>query len=304
MAVATTTGNETTRRIVLDVEGLRCAGCVSSVQKALEATNGVESASVNLPLGQAVAALSRADISEQVLLDAVERAGYRASLAKRMTADSFGDRERTELRTWRWRMLVGITLLVPLVFVERMGLMSGFRLSWLQFALATPIQLFVGGPFFRGAWHRLRYFSANMDTLVALGTGTAYAAGLFELATSTSGMMFVDAAMILTFISCGKYMEAKAKGQTSSAIRGLLELSPDDVAIERHGSLDIIPVKHAVTDEMMVIRSGERVPLDGVLVSGCSSVDESWLTGESLPVAKRSHQLSPLPVESAEPPAG
>lgn len=287
MAAATTSDLETTSRVLLDIEGMHCAGCVSSVQSALEATTGVESASVNLTLGQAAVTISRPLDSAQPLLDAVELAGFRAAVATRLSAATLNDREHAELQTWRLRMLVGVVLLVPLVLIGRTGLIRGTALAWSQLMLSIPIQLYVGWPFFRGALQRLKHFSANMDTLVALGTGTAYCAGLFELVTSSSGMMFVDAGMILTFISCGKYMEAKAKGQSSNAIRKLLELAPDEVAILRQDTIDVIPATHAMIDDVMVIRPGERVALDGTVLSGNSNVDEAWLTGESLPVEKQ-----------------
>lgn len=275
-------------RVLLDVDGMHCAGCVASVQRALEATSGVASASVNLTLGQAAVSLTPGSpATTEELVGAVDQAGYEASLAEVLSPDSLHDREQAELVTWRRRMIVGVLLLIPLVFIGRFMDIDGATLAWWQFALATPIQVYVGWPFFLGAWRRLKHLSANMDSLVALGTGTAYSAGVFQLLTTASGMMFVDAGMILTFLSCGKYMEAKAKGRASDAIRKLLELAPDQAAVDRDGKVEIVAARHVLLDEVIVIRPGERIALDATVVSGSSSVNEAWLTGEPLPVDKQ-----------------
>ena len=286
MTATTTPHHQPDSRVLLDVEGMHCAGCVSAVQQALEATAGVSSATVNLTLGQAAVATSPGT-SMARLIEAIEESGYQATPATIVSAETMDAREEAEVVQWRVRMLVGIVLLVPLVMIGRVALLEGSALAWVQFALATPIQLYVGWPFFSGAARRLKYRAANMDTLVALGTGAAYSAGLYELLAHSRGMMFVDAGMILAFISCGKYMEAKAKGRASDAIRKLLELAPDTIAVEQDGQVESKVVAAATIDEVMLVRGGERVALDGIVVAGSSSVDESWLTGEAIPVEKQ-----------------
>ena len=286
MPVATPPHHDLDARVLLDVEGMHCAGCVATVQRALEDLDSVSSATVNLTLGQA-AVSTKPGTSAAKLIEAIQNSGYHATPASNVSAETLEAREEAEVATWRWRMLTGVLLLIPLVAIGQIALLEGSALAWCQFALATPIQLYVGWPFFAGAIRQVKYRAANMDTLVALGTGTAYSAGLYELLMHSRDMMFVDAGMILAFISCGKYMEAKAKGRASDAIRKLLELARDTVAVERDDKVESKRVADAEINDVMIIRAGERVPLDGVVVSGYSSIDESWLTGEAMPIEKQ-----------------
>lgn len=273
-------------RLLLDVEGMHCASCVANVQRAIEAVPGVASASVNLTLRQAAIELN-ADVDRQAIIAAVTNAGYQASVPLAELSKSFRDREQAELAGWRRRMIVGISLLVPMILIVRLSPLEPMTGAWRQFLFATGIQFYVGGPFLLGAWRRLKHKSANMDTLVALGTSTAYVAGIFHVVMHASGMMFVDAGMILTFVTCGKYLEAKAKGRASDSIHKLMSLAPDTAAVERDAQVETIPTRQVNVDDVIVVRPGERVPLDGSILSGFGSVDESWLTGESLPVEKK-----------------
>jgi len=271
--------------VVLAVEGMHCAGCVANVERALEAVPGVAAARVNLTLRQAAVDFNEALASREQLIEAISRAGYSATEARSLS--SLREQESAELSAWRWRMVVGLTLLLPMMLVGYVAGLPPAAVAWCQFLLATPLQIYLGWPYFAGAWRRFRHGGANMDSLVALGTGTAYTAGLFELLGHGHGMMFMDAGMILVFITVGKYLEAKAKGRASDAVRKLIDLAPADAAVERAGSVAVVPVQSVLLDETVVVRPGERIPLDGVVTSGYSGVDESWLTGESLPVEKQ-----------------
>ncbi|MBI2479159.1 MAG: copper-translocating P-type ATPase [Planctomycetia bacterium] len=223
----------------------------------------------------------------QAIIAAVTNAGYRASIPIAEVSKSFRDREQAELADWRLRLVLGIALLVPLMLVSHWTSLDPKIRAWCQFALATPLQFYVGWPFLIGACRRLKHKSANMDTLVALGTGTAYAAGIYHLIAHASGMMFVDAGMIVTFITCGKYLEAKAKGRASDSIHKLMSLAPDIAAVERDTQVETVSTHEVAVGEVIVVRPGERVPLDSTIISGFGSVDESWLTGESLPIEKQ-----------------
>jgi P-type Cu+ transporter len=272
-------------RILVNVEGMHCASCVGNTQRAIEAVPGVTSASVNLTLRRAAIEIIPGT-QTQPILDAIAQAGFEPSLPEIGTDHSARDREDAELAVWRRRMIVGVALLVPLILVGRLSMIDRVMQAWFQFALATPIQIYVGWPYLIGALRRLKHAMANMDTLVALGTTTAFTAGLYHLVLHGSGMMFVDAGMILAFITCGKYLEAKAKGRASQAIHQLMTLAPDVAAIEHEQGIDLLPTHEVRVDQVMIVRPGERVPLDGTIVSGYGSVDEAWLTGESLPVEK------------------
>ena len=272
--------------LMLDVEGMHCASCVSNVQRAIERVPGVTRASVNLLMHQATVVADTATNSKPII-EAIVKAGYQASVRVVDAQKPIRDRERAELTQWRVRLLVGIVLLASLMLVGRLSPLNPMTRAWLQFALATPLQFYVGWPFLIGAWRRLRHSSANMDTLVALGTGAAYISGVVHLVQYRPGMMFVDAGMIVTFITCGKYLEAKAKGRASQAIHKLMTLAPDVAAVEREAQLALVSTQEVNVDEVILVRPGERVPLDCTVLSGSGTVDESWLTGESLPVDKQ-----------------
>jgi Cu+-exporting ATPase len=287
------------RYVIFDIEGMHCAGCVARVEESLSRVAGVVRARVNLVTRQASVEFDPEKTTTAALVDAVAAAGYSArhtphteDVGKRM-----GYRDAREAAGWRRRLAVAAVLLAPLVWIAHFSRLSGMGVAWWQFLLSTPIQVYVGWPYFAGALKRLRHFSADMDTLVALGTGTAYGAGLAALVrgsweTGTAhlhagSMYFTDAAMILTFITLGKYLESKARGRASQAIRKLLDLSPPEANVLRGPRIERLPVRAVLPGETIVVRPGEKVPLDARVVSGVSSVDQSWLTGESIPVEKQ-----------------
>lgn len=300
-------GLENHEYLVLDIEGMHCAGCAGRVEKALGGVPGVCQARVNLVTNQASVEFDPDLADADDLLAAVAKGGY----AARPVADvedvgsSLAQRQSREAIAWRNRVVVAAVLLGPLVYLTHFGPLVGFVLAACQFALATPLQLYVGWPYYVGAWRRLRHGSTNMDTLVALGTGVAYLAGVAGLVGLAAGggwwlahaglggsashgaMYFADAAMILTFITVGKYLEVKAKGRASQAIRRLLDLAPPEATVLRDDQPRRVPVRAVMVGETVLVRPGEKVPLDGQVVSGYSAVDQSWLTGESLPVDKQ-----------------
>jgi len=286
--------------VVLNVEGMHCAGCAGNVERALTGVAGVTSARVNLLTRQASVAFDRRQAAPSDLLAAVSRRGYSAAVAPpdEDSGEALRAREQQEADQWRGRLVAGLVLLIPLLAVTYLADWTpAILLSW-QLLLATPVQICVGGPYFAGAWRGLHYRTANMDTLIALGTGAAYLAGLGQWIShlagragshaAMGGMYFADAAMILTFITLGKWLEAKAKGRASAAIRKLLDLTPPEANVLRNGRTERVPLRAVLAGESILIRPGERVPLDARILSGASSLDQSWLTGESIPVDKQS----------------
>lgn len=288
-----------TERLLLDIEGMHCAACVGRVEQALQRLPGVSGTSVNLLTGQASVEYQPARVSAGDLVAAVSATGYGAVpvVVGEDPGEKMAQREARQAAAWRRRLAVAFVFLVPLAVVTWLSPLSGLTLAFLQFVFATPIQLFVGWPYFVGAAGQLKHGSANMDTLIALGTGVAYAAGLVGLVEAATGagmhfghmgaMYFADAGLILTFITLGKYLEVRAKGQASSAIRRLLDLSPPEATVVREHETRHVPIAAVMVGETILIRPGEKVPLDSRVTSGTSSVDESWLSGESLPVDKQ-----------------
>ncbi|MHC4406407.1 MAG: heavy metal translocating P-type ATPase, partial [Planctomycetota bacterium] len=289
----------TSEHVLLDVEGMHCAGCAGRVEKALAGVPGVAAARVNLVTRQASVEFQPARVGPAGLVAAVEAGGYSAAVVEGVEdlGSTLVEKENREAAAWRNRLVFAAVLLGPMVWLAHFSGLSRPMAMWWLFALATPVQLYVGWPYFVGAWRRLRRGSANMDTLIALGTGVAYLAGVAELVRHTIGpgagkaasgaMVFTDAAMILTFVTLGKLLEVKAKGRASLAIRRLLDLTSPEAAVVSDDRPRQVPVRAVMVGETILVRPGEKVPLDAEIISGTSAVDQSWLTGESLPVDKQ-----------------
>ncbi|MEW5874105.1 MAG: heavy metal translocating P-type ATPase [Candidatus Zixiibacteriota bacterium] len=294
------------RSAVYPVQGMHCASCVRAVESAVTGVTGVKSASVNLAESTVTVEFSDPAPPASSLVDAVRRAGYtllvpegpsEAVATDDVAAMALAAQEQ-ELRDYRRRFLVAAVLTAP-VMILGMAHMIGWHIAnpiafWTSLVLATPVVLWAGWPFHAGMWQRLRHLSADMNTLISVGALTAY---LFSVAVtlapdaltpagSQPSVYFETASMIVTLILAGRWMEARAKGKARQAIRQLLQLRPDKARVRRDGALlEIDAAELRVGDEVQ-LRPGERVPADGVVILGRSAVDESMITGESLPVEK------------------
>ncbi len=276
-------------RWLFDVQGMHCASCVARVEDAVCQVPGVREAHANLAMNQVSVVLQSQDVTEQEIGKAIRAAGYdsRPAAAPEEAAASMLEREAAEVAFWRNRLVVAVSLTIPLLLVDMFWPTTvAWREGWVQWLIATPIQFYVGWPYLLGAWLRLKQLSTNMDTLVALGTTTAYVAGMVGLLGGSAMLTFRDAAMILTFITLGKFLEAKAKGRASTAIRKLLQLVPATAHVQIEGNMVDVPISQVEVDQSIVVRPGERIPLDGQIIDGNSDVDEAWLTGESAVVDK------------------
>ncbi len=275
----------------LQIEGMTCASCVARVEKALLKLPGVSAATVNLATERAaVDALSTVPVS--ALLVAVEKAGYVA----RDVADA-ADSAATAgapRRAWpEWLPVavaaaLSLPLLLPML-LQPFGI-HAMPNGWLQLALATPVQFVLGARFYRAGWFALRAGTGNMDLLVALGTSAAYGLSLVLLLKSDGAGMphlyFEASAVVITLVLLGKWLEGRAKRQTTDAIRALNALRPATAHVQRDGVEVELPVAQVRVGDAVVVRPGERIAVDGELLSGRSHVDESLITGESMPVAK------------------
>ena len=288
-------------RLTVPVRGMHCAACVGKVERALSDVPGVADAAVNLATERATIEYdaARADLGR--LRDAVEAAGYELGDPPSGTeADGAPDRERAaraaEQRQLRTRVIVGAALSVPIV-LGSMPEIFPWAPTWLRdpgllLLLTTPVQFWVGAAFHRGFLHDLRYRSASMSTLVSLGTNAAYffslAVTLWPHAFMALGAMtyYETAAVVITLVALGRWLEARARGRTSDAIRRLVALAPRMARVVRNGVEASVPTSEVQRDDLVRIRPGERIPVDGTVVDGRSMVDESMLTGESMPVEK------------------
>ncbi len=281
-----------TARIDLPITGMTCANCVHNVERALKKVEGVLKAEVNLATEKASVEYVPSLVSLDDLRQAVEDAGYGVILSGDELAaeDVEAVAREEEIRRQRRLLFVGLIFTIP-TFVLSMGMDLGLlpRFAWSKYvllALATPVQFYVGRQFYRGMWKSLKLLTAGMDTLIALGSSAAYFYSLAATFLIGGHVYYETAAMIITLIILGKYLEAKAKGQTSAAIKRLMGLRAKTARVIRDGQEMDISVEEVQVGDLIVVRPGEKIPVDGVVLEGRSSVDESMITGESLPVAK------------------
>jgi len=275
------------KEIDLSIEGLTCASCVGRVEKALRKVDGVLDASVNLATESAHVRVAGADAD--ALLKAVDDAGYHASIKTAAAPRSPSDRQKKEGLAVALAALLSLPLLIPMLL--ELGGIHIMLPGWLQLALAAPVQFWLGARFYRAGWKAVKAGTGNMDLLVALGTSAAFGLSLYQLLASGPDAMphlyFEAASVVITLVLLGKWLEARAKKQTASAIRALQVLRPESARVRR-GGIDVdVPIDQVRIDDLVVIRPGERVAVDGFIAEGASQVDESLITGESLPVAKQ-----------------
>ena len=294
--------------VSIGITDMSCANCADSNAEALEALPGVIDADVNYATDEAQVRYNPAAADIDAFYDAIENAGY-APVREQRGEDNDGsdgdsgssarDAARTEeIHTQLRRTLFGAALSAPLLlFLADKFLLGGalvpesvlgVRFGWVEFLLATPVQLVVGRPFYRNAYKALvRNRRANMDVLIALGSTTAYGYSVAVLAGLIAGSLYFDtAALILVFITLGNYLEARSKGQAGDALRELLAMEADTATVVTDDGEETIPLADVAVGDRMKVRPGEQIPTDGVVVDGQSAVDESMVTGESVPVEK------------------
>ncbi|MGI6552330.1 MAG: heavy metal translocating P-type ATPase [Bacillota bacterium] len=274
----------------LIISGMSCASCSARLENKLASLEGIREAAVNFAAGKATVKYIPDLINPRDIRQAVEDLGYQARLPVEEAEGQQRSREEEEIRRYLGRFLFAAVFSLPLAWtmVAEFFAWSHLHLNpWIQLALTTPVQFFAGWPFYRGAYLSLKSGGTNMDVLVALGTSAAYFYSLYSLLSGWEKFYFETAAMLITLILLGKLLEAVAKGKTSEAIKKLIKLQPKTARVIRNGQEQDLPVEEVVVGDLILIRPGEKIPLDGIIVEGSSSVDESMLTGESLPVDKK-----------------
>ncbi|MDQ2779871.1 MAG: heavy metal translocating P-type ATPase, partial [Pseudomonadota bacterium] len=274
--------------VTLEIDGMTCASCVARVEKALRKVEGVVSAQVNLATETAQVQFASGMVGIDALVAAVDRAGYVAKPAAIVGTPA----APRPTAPW-WPVAVAAALSLPLV-VPMVSLLFGRHWmlnGWLQLALATPVQFWLGARFYIAGWKALRAGAGNMDLLVALGTSAAFGLSLYELlrqgAAGSPHLYFEASAVVITLVLLGKWLEARAKHQTTEAIRALNALRPETARLRVGGVERDVPIAQVKPGDLVVVRPGERIPVDGRVQEGASEVDESLITGESLPVARQ-----------------
>ena len=261
--------------VELPIGGMTCAACARTVERQLGHAEGVERASVNFATRTASVRFDPARTHVEQLITAVEDVGYEVPQQPQEIA------EQAEGRELRKRLIAGAVFAIP-VFV--LGMME--RMPDVQFVLTLPVLVYAGRQFYEDAWTALRHGSANMNTLIALGTGAAFFYSCWALFTGGMDVYFEAAAVIVVLILLGRLLEARARGRASDAIRRLMKLQPATARVVRDGAEQEVPLIDVQSGDIVIVRPGDRVPVDGVVREGASEIDESMLTGESLPVAK------------------
>ncbi len=298
-ATATSPGGH----VELQIGGMTCASCAARIEKKLNKIDGV-TATVNFATEKARVDYV-GDVSPDQFVEAIEQAGYTAELPKLDTAQTQGaSSEADPTASLRRRLLISLALTVPVIVMAMIPALQFTNWQWLSLTLAAPVIVWGAWPFHQAAWANLRHGTATMDTLISMGTIAAFGWSIYALFWGTAGMpgmthpfeltisrtdgtdniYFEVAAGVTTFILAGRFFEARAKRRAGAALRALLELGAKDVAVRRHGVEQRIPIDQLAVGDEFLVRPGEKIATDGVVVEGSSAVDASMLTGESVPV--------------------
>lgn len=284
-----------TERADLDVMGMTCASCSGRVEKVLNKQAGVKQAVVNLATESATIEYNPGVLNEQALIDRIKAIGYDAKVKAGNKEKESG--KNKELKTMQWKLVIAVILSAPLLITMLdhllgMSLPAIFMNPWFQFALATPVQFIIGWKFYTGAYRSLRSGSANMDVLVALGTSAAYFYSVYEGILTIGNpayephLYFETSAVLITLILFGKYLEVRAKTQTTAALSNLLGLQAREARVIRDGEEVMVPIEEVTVGDVLSVKPGEKIPVDGIVKRGRTSIDESMLTGESIPIEK------------------
>ena len=297
------------KRTNFHLYGMHCASCAGLIERKIKKLPGIKEARVNYGAEKARVVFDSALVNEDRIKAAVKDAGYRAEVAEQKDPDFDRKKREQEIASYRKKFFIGLAFSVPLLYFMLLDFMSFLpfreqilpRMGFISLILALPVQFILGAGFYKGAWSSLKMKTFNMDSLIAIGTSTAIFYSLFEfiryvvtagsvwapMGAKIPDLYFEVSVFLITFVLMGKWLEARAKGKTSDAIKKLMGLQAKTARVKRGEALVDIPVDQVVHDDIIVVRPGEKVPVDGIVVMGSSSVDESMLTGESIPVEKK-----------------
>ncbi|MEK6938962.1 MAG: heavy metal translocating P-type ATPase [Nanoarchaeota archaeon] len=274
-------------KIILKIQGMHCASCATIINRALTKVEGVKFANVNFSTEKAAVDYDAKIVSEQEMITAIKSKGYSAYIAKDTNPKEEERKRKFELSKLRNKVILSFVFAVPALIVSMFLMDLPFK-EYIVWALATPVQFYIGATFYRGAWAALKNKTSNMDTLIALGTSAAYFYSVYVVLFVPKGEQYFEAAAVLiALVVLGKYLEAVAKGKTSEAITKLMKLGAKTATVIRNKKELQIPIEEVQAGEIILVKPGEKVPVDGIIVEGYSALDESMITGESIPVEKK-----------------
>ncbi|MED5051353.1 heavy metal translocating P-type ATPase [Anoxybacillus rupiensis] len=283
------------KKATFDIEGMTCAACAARIEKGLQRMDGIADVAVNLATNRAVVEYYEGMMTIEHIVEKMNKLGYKAQIQDSKHKSKQKQHQKQPL------LFVSIALSLPLLYtmMAHLPISTGLPMPsllmnpWFQLFLATPVQFYIGAPFYMGAYRALRNKSANMDVLVALGTSAAYFYSLYEAVQAfihpgyVPSLYFETSAVLITLVLVGKYFEALAKGRTTEAITKLLSLQAKEAIVLQDGQEKRVPIEKVQVGDLLLVKPGEKIPVDGLVVSGSSSVDESMITGESIPVDKK-----------------
>src|SRR5690625_2969867 len=278
-----------------DISGMTCAACSNRIEKVLNKMEGVSHASVNLTTENATIEYNSNVVTKKDLIGRIGDLGYGAK--PKQSTEEKGSKKEKELEKMKWKVIISALLSAPLL-VTMLDHLFGINLPgifmnpWFQLIFAAPVQFILGWQFYVGAYKNLKNFNANMDVLVVMGTSAAFIFSLYEMyswmdgTTGNPHLYFETSAIIITLILFGKYLETKAKSNTTGAIKELLNLQAKEARVIRDGIEKMVPAEDVIKGDRLIVKPGEKFPVDGTVVKGRTSVDESMITGESIPIEK------------------
>ena len=297
------------KRVSLSITGMHCASCAGLIERALKKTPGVSESNVNFAVEKASVVFNEGAVSIKELIRAVNKAGYGAQEVDSRDTEFEARKREKEMSSYFWKFIASLSLSLPMIyfmFIDFFAWLPGANIlppyfGVVSLILTTPVQFYIGAGFFRGMWSGFKMRTFGMDSLIAIGTFTAYIYSLinFTIYLYNTGsfigvggekipeLYFETAALLITFVILGKWLENRAKGKTSSAIKKLMGLQAKTARVKRDGVEKDILVEEVVHGDIVIVRPGEKIPVDGKIIKGSSAIDESMVTGESMPVEKQ-----------------
>ncbi len=280
----------------IKITGMTCSACAARIDKKLNKLEGVSSSNVNLATEKAVVVYDDSVVKEQDLVNAINSIGYGAEIEKEVNREKEKEEKAKRLKYLKYELIISIVLSIPLLLamiLSMLKLHTGVLSNeYFQLILAFPIQFIIGAKFYKNAYKSIKSGSANMDVLISMGTSAAYLYSIYLVFFTTVDMgmvkhlYFESSAIIITLVLLGKYLEARAKLKTSNAIEKLIGLQAKTARVIRDSKEIDIPIEDVVVGDIIVVRPGEKIPVDGIIIDGKSSIDEAMITGESMPVSK------------------
>lgn len=272
-------------KTTLRITGMHCASCSGILTRALWKVEGVSSANVNYSTEKAVVEFDEKRANEAALIAAVKGKGYGADIYRDFNKESVA--KKRELHILKWKVIVSAIFSIPALLISMFFMDLPFR-EQLLWILSTPVQFYIGWPFYQGTWAALKNKSANMDSLIAIGTSAAYLYSVYVILFVAEGHQYFEiSAVLITLVLLGKYLESRAKSRTSEAIAKLLKIGAKTATVIRKGKEINIPIEQVVAGDIIRVKPGEKIPVDGVIMEGHSAIDESMVTGESIPIEKK-----------------